>query len=253
MSEWWTYRLSDFLMFSASTYYRLFERYNAALWPWHGLVLALGLGLVVHVVRSPQAQAGPAARLACVVFGAGWIWMAWAFHWQRYASINSAAPAYAAAFAVQGLMLAGLATDWPHMRTHLSLANLARGPGARTGLGLLLFALLVQPAVGALFGRPWSQAEVFGLAPDPSVIGTLGLLLLLRRTDRHGVSDGWLASWAWLLWPIPLLWCLLSGATLWTMGSPDALLLPAAAGLALWAAWGDHLQRVRAEQNPDRS
>ena len=33
MSEWWTYSLSSFLLFSARTYYRLFELYNAEVWP----------------------------------------------------------------------------------------------------------------------------------------------------------------------------------------------------------------------------
>ena len=33
MSEWWTYSLSDFLLFSPRTYYRLFELYNVAIWP----------------------------------------------------------------------------------------------------------------------------------------------------------------------------------------------------------------------------
>jgi hypothetical protein len=33
MSEWWTYRLSDILPFSAQTYFRLFELHNAAVWP----------------------------------------------------------------------------------------------------------------------------------------------------------------------------------------------------------------------------
>ena len=33
MSEWWTYTLSDFLLFSPRTYYRLFELYNDEIWP----------------------------------------------------------------------------------------------------------------------------------------------------------------------------------------------------------------------------
>jgi hypothetical protein len=45
-------------------------------------------------------------------------------------------------------------------------------------------------------------AEVFGLAPDPTAIGTLGFLLLAR------------GGWALTLLPIPLLWCLASGMTL---------------------------------------
>src|SRR5205807_4521090 len=45
MSEWWTYSLSDFLLFSPRTYYRLFELYNLALWP--GQIAAIALGIVL--------------------------------------------------------------------------------------------------------------------------------------------------------------------------------------------------------------
>jgi hypothetical protein len=71
-------------------------------------------------------------------------------------------------------------------------------------------------------GRPWTQAEVFGMAPDPTALGTLGFALLAPTPRRR-----------WLLLIIPLLWCAISGATLWTMGAPDALILPAAGLLAL--------------------
>jgi len=33
MSEWWTYRPEDFLLFSPRVYWRLFELHNEALWP----------------------------------------------------------------------------------------------------------------------------------------------------------------------------------------------------------------------------
>jgi hypothetical protein len=33
MSEWWTYRLTSFLLFSPRTYYRTIERYNLEIWP----------------------------------------------------------------------------------------------------------------------------------------------------------------------------------------------------------------------------
>ena len=41
MSEWWSYSPSDFLLFSARTYYRLFEIHNAALWPAGSPVIAI--------------------------------------------------------------------------------------------------------------------------------------------------------------------------------------------------------------------
>jgi len=56
--------------------------------------------------------------------------------------------------------------------------------------------------------------------PDPTAIATLGLLLLAR---------GRLLP---LLLPIPVLWCLLSGITLRTMGEPQAWALHAVLALA---------------------
>jgi hypothetical protein len=57
------------------------------------------------------------------------------------------------------------------------------------------------------------------------VVATLGVLVAADRPR-------------WELLVVPLLWCAVGGATLWTMQSPDALLMPAAALLALaLAAW----------------
>jgi hypothetical protein len=224
MSDWWTYRLSDFLLFSARTYYRLFELYNAEVWPAHLLGLALGFALVVV---SMQGRAW-AARPACAMLAPCWFWVAWAFHLQRYATINWAAPWFAAAFAGEGVLLLASVGFGARLRIPT-----ARGLTAYVGLGLLLFALGVQPWLGVLLGRPWLQAEVFGLAPDPTALGTLGLLLLLRPVDDTG-GAGLTPAYALVLWPIPVLWCLVSGATLWTMEAPDASLMPIAALLAVF-------------------
>jgi hypothetical protein len=191
MAEWSTYRPSDFLLFSPRAYYRLFELYNAEVWPLHLAAAALGL-LLVHLTWQHRAKA------ACVLLAACWLWVGWAFHWQRFSSINWAATGYAAAFAGQAALL--LACAWR------AGFQTPRQRGMWIGWGVLLFALFVQPMVGALFGRPWQQAEVFGLAPDPTALATLGVLW---RLGGRGM--------AWLLWPVPLLWCLVSGTTLWTM------------------------------------
>ena len=227
MREWWTYALSDFLMFAPRTYYRLFELYNAALWPAHLAALVLGMALLVVSLRpTPWA-----ARSACAMLAACWLWVAWAFHLQRYATINWAANWFAAAFAIEGVLLLGAVAFGARLRTSAS------GRGVRyTGLGLLLFAVLVQPWFGVVLGRPWTQAEIFGIAPDPTAVGTLGVLLLLRFDAQAG-RPRQTRLLALLLWPIPVLWCLISGATLWTMQAPDALLLPLAALLALLAVW----------------
>ena len=64
--------------------------------------------------------------------------------------------------------------------------------------------------------RGWTQSEIFGIVPDPTVMGTLGLLLMAEGSPRT-------------LLAAPLAWCLLGGATLLAMDSPEAwVLLPAA-------------------------
>lgn len=209
MSEWWavwsSYRPSDFLLFSARTYYRLFELYNADIWPLQIATLAAGVAILV-LARSAIAWRG---RLIAALLAACWLWVAWAFHWQRYATINWAANYFAAGFAIEALLLLWIGTARDRLKFDAT-GNTRR----RIGTAIFSFALIVQPLIGLLLGRAWSQIEVFGVTPDPTVVATLGVLLAANRT-------------AWIALPIPLLWCVVSGTTLSVMNAADALILPA--------------------------
>ncbi len=223
MSEWWTYSLSDFLLFSPRTYYRLFELYNLAVWPWQ--ILAIGLGLVVLALwlRGGAWQ----GRAIAAILAACWLFVAWAYLLARYDTINWAASYFAVAFAIEALLLV-----WTGLvRDRLSLRP-GRDVAGATGLGIFVFALFAWPLIGPVAGRPWLQAEIFGVAPDPTVVATLGVLVAADRTR-------------WELLVVPLLWCAISGATLWTMQAPDAWLVPAAALLALVLAGWKTASRLR--------
>ena len=219
MSEWWTYTLSDFLLFSARTYYRLFEIYNREIWPTQILAIALGIAMLVCLFRTEAWQ----GRVVTTILAVCWLWVAWAFHLERYATINWAANYFAAGFMIEAALLIWIGTirGQLHFKPTGNASHLV-------GLGVFLFALVVQPLIGTITGRPWLQAEIFGIAPDPTVIATLGILLL--ASNRIG----------WVLLPIPLIWCGISGATLWAMEAPDALIMPLAAlltlTLAIWKA-----------------
>ena len=211
MSEWWTYTLSDFLLFSARTYYRLFELYNSEIWPLQILAFALGIALLTLLFRNEAWQ----GRAVAAILALCWLWVAWAFHVRRYATINWAATYFAAGFVIEALLLIWTGTIRGRLRFK---------PSGSTrhliGLGLFLFALAVQPLIGPLLGRPWLQAQFFGIAPDPTVLATLGILLLAANRT------------VWALLPIPLLWCGISGATLRAMDSQEALVMPLAALLS---------------------
>ena len=211
MSEWWTYRPSDFLLFAPRTYYRLFELYNADIWPLQIVTLLAGM-LILALMRSRAAWRG---RAIAATLAACWLGIAWAFHWERYAAINWAAGYFAAGFAIEALLLIWTGVVRDRLRFDAKPSVIAR-----IGVGVFVFALVVQPLLGLPFGRAWQQAEVFGVAPDPTAVATLGLLLATNRIH-------------WIALPIPLLWCLLSGATLWVMNATDALVLPMVASLVL--------------------
>lgn len=103
MSEWWTYRLSDFLMFSPRTYWRLVELYNHDVWPAQLAGLAVGFA-ALWLAASRRAGAG---RVLAALLAVAWLWVGWAFHWQRYATINWAAQYFAVAYAIQAGLLLG--------------------------------------------------------------------------------------------------------------------------------------------------
>jgi hypothetical protein len=211
MSAWWTYRLEDFLLFSPQTYYRLFELYNEAVFPAQLAALALGAIILALWLRG-GARGG---RLAAALLAGLWLVVALAFHWTRYATINWAATWFAGGFVLEAALLlwAGAFRGGLVLRSGPDLA-------ARAGIALFLSALVVQPLLGPLFGRKWTEIELFGLAPDPTAVATLGFLLASGRPP-------------WPLLVLPLLWCVVSGATLWTMAAPDAFVPPLAAALAV--------------------
>jgi hypothetical protein len=215
MSEWWSYGLSDFLLFSPRTYYRLFELYNRAVWPAHVLAVALGVAVLLLLRRPVPAH----SRLLAAILALAWLWIAWAFHYERYATINWAATYVAMAFALEGLAFLWLSASPSRLASEPRLDV----PGS-TGLILYLFALAVHPLLVVFAGRSWRGTEIFAVAPDPTAIGTLGLLLLSRLPARHP------------LMLIPFLWCVLTSVTLYAMGSRQAWVVAAAAAAALVAA-----------------
>ena len=192
MSEWWTYRPSDFLMFSVRTWGRLVASWNEALWPWQWAMVAVGIALVVVAARDPQ-RARPWVMLA---LAAAWAWVGWGFHWERFSEVNTGARWYAPAFGVQAVLLLA--------------SGLRPAPGARPtptrGVGLALaIAALLYALVAPISGRGWAQAEVAGAMPEPTALLTAGLLLALPLRHRG------------LLLVIPVLALLVGGTTQWLL------------------------------------
>ncbi len=219
MSEWWTYRPSDFLMFAPGTYWRLFELHNAAWWPAQPLLVAGGLAWLAGPWRAGRG----APRAGAAALALAWALVGVAFVLGRYARINWAASALATLPLAAALVLALLATRTDVRTTSVPLR-------LRAGWLLAAWALAAHPLLAWASGRPPAQAEVIGLAPDPTAIATLGLLL---ATQASSIATRRLLQAAWAA---TIGWCAISAATLWTMGAAQAAVPIAAVAVAMLAA-----------------
>jgi hypothetical protein len=222
MSEWWTYRVSDFILFSPDTYYRLFALYHHRTWPVQIVLLGLG-AMALFVVTRPARSPSSRGRIVCIALAACWLWTGVMFHLVSYATINWAARYFGAAFVIQaGLLLwCGARGRFALERSHATVALMA-----------LVAVGIAAPTIGLLSGREWDQVELLGLTPDPTAVATIILLCLSARRLPT------------LVLVIPLAWCLVGGLTLYALGSLEA-----------WSTWGfgiaamfiGHVARTRSD------
>ena len=209
MPDWASYAPSDFVMFSARAYYGLFALLNRHLWPLQPVALAWGIAIAVMALRGSPGM----PRFATLMLAGAWCGVAWLYFVREYSTIHTYARWFAGAFLLEAVLLAVSAaraeTPAPARSTMVIAAS------------LLALALVIQPLLAPMFGRPWVQAELFGLAPDPTVVATFGVMLAL------GVP--W---WAWL---IPVLWVAYDAMTLRVLRSPEWMVLPLIATIAVFA------------------
>ncbi|MGB0682570.1 MAG: DUF6064 family protein [Magnetovibrionaceae bacterium] len=178
MPEWMSYSLSDFLMYGEATQARLYVRLNEAYPTLRLIGLGLGFGLLA------TGLAGRLGRAGLVLLGLIWFWVGYAY-FPLYAEIMPWAGWLAALFYLQGgLLIFGA------LRHH-------RRQVSRRSLPYLLGTVLV---VLGTVGYPLIGDQSFGLAPTPTALATLGLLLIFR-------ARLWLSS-------IPLLWLAFHGLEL---------------------------------------
>jgi hypothetical protein len=211
MSEWWTYRPTDFLMFSPRAYWRLFELHHAHWWPLHAVLSAAAVALVLALAlgkRWPLVW-----RLGGLGLAAAAGLAAWAFVWQRYVPINWGAQALAVALALAAVLVLVLIAQ---PRSALAPSHTLSRLRWWVGLGLMACVAVLYPGLALLAGRPWTQGEWVGMAVDPTVLALLGwLLCAVPLTPLARIC--W---WATVVTALAL--GLASAATLATMGAMEA-------------------------------
>lgn len=214
------------LPFTPETFLSLFAQYNAAIWPLQ--IAAAAAGLVVFGAAIQPFRGSD--RLAAGLLAAMWLWTGIGWHWQFFATISFFAPAFALLFVAQGLLLA-----WTGVVRGRLAFRLRPGAAGFAAMGLMVWAFLVYPLTGWLAGHAWPAAPVFGVAPSPTTIFTMGALLALAgRTPGHLVV-------------LPVLWSVIGGMAALLLAMPEDIALPVAGlGGAALIAWRNRRSRAAA-------
>lgn len=204
--------------FTVEQFFGVFSRYNTSIWPaqiFAHVAAAVAVGLVL--MSKPFA-----GRAMSGVLGVFWVWMGAVYHIAHFSAINPAATVFGVAFIVQGVLFLFFGV----VRSRIVLA--CAGTATSTvGLLFVLFAMVLYPLLGVSFGHHYPSSPVFGVAPCPTTIFTIGVLL-------------WSASPVpALLLPIPLLWSLVG------VSAAVSLRVPQDYGLFVAGALGTLLIVVR--------
>lgn len=203
------------LPFTRAEFLQVFAEYNESIWPLQLLTAALGLlALALLFSRRRWADRGIAGVLALL-----WAFTGVGYHWLFFAKANPAAYLFGGLFLVAAsiFLVEGVARN----RIRFELAMGLRGWLA---LALVAYALLVYPILGLLKTHPYPETPLFGVAPCPTTIFTLGLLLLAAY--RRPL----------LLGAVPLTWAVIGGSAAFLLHVPQDLGLLAAA-VAWIGAW----------------
>jgi len=207
----------------------VFVAYNAAIWPAQIVAYVMGF-LAVSALWLNRVLAD---RLILSILALMWAWNGIGYHFFFFAEINPAAKAFAALFILQAIFFAACAIT-------TKAPQFSVGPDIRSasGLSLITYALLLYPILGLWAGHGLMAGPMFGVAPCPTTIFTIGMLLLAR-----GRSVVWLAT-------IPVLWSMVGFAAAVQLAIPEDFGLPVA-GIALVIAIA--VERFRAARVSLRS
>lgn len=210
--------------FTLEQFLGVFAAYNAAIWPAQIIAAVLGLVAVAALwLKRPLAS-----RLILSILALMWMWNGVGYQFLFFSSINPAAKLFAGLFMLQALLLAGcaVAARAVSFRTASDLRSIA-------GFALIIYAMLIYPVLGISAGHGLMAGPMFGVAPCPTTIFTIGLLLLARGR--------------WVVWLsiIPLLWSLIGLAAALQLGIPEDLGLPVGGVVLAMVLVGEMLKARR--------
>lgn len=158
--------------FTIDEYLAVLEGYNRSIWPLQ--IIAYGLGALAILLAIKRTAAGD--RVIGAVLSVFWLWSGVFYHILNCRTISHASFWFGLLFVAQGLLLliTLAARGGPGFQIRFNVYGI-------TGAVFVLYALLMYPLLGPLFGHNYPRSPEFGVSPDTVTIFTFGLLLWADR------------------------------------------------------------------------
>lgn len=184
-------------MNSAAEFFALTEAYNVIYWPVHVVTFLMGVAaLILALVKATYAD-----RVISVVLASLWLWSGVVFLILFFRDLSPTLFGFTPpgfAYASGGLFIIQSILFLYFGVIRASIAYSYEGdPYAIAGIVAIVYAMIVYPLIGYITGHPLPGYPVFGSAPCPVAIYTVGMLLLTNRRMPP------------LLLIIPLIWGLM--------------------------------------------
>ena len=159
------------LPFSIKEFLNVFKSYNQSVFPLQ-IVFYLIAFISIYLIFKPNGRNG---KIISAVLSFFWLWIGIVYHIIFFSTINKVAYFFGTLFIIQGVLFA----IYGIVKCNL-LFEYRNNIYNYIGVIFILYALIIYPILGHLFGHQYPNSPTFGL-PCPTTIFTFGMLLFVNK------------------------------------------------------------------------
>jgi len=179
--------------FTVEEFLNVFKSYNESIFPFQFIFYLIAFLIIYLVFKQYENK----SKIISVFLSFFWLWIGIVYHLLFFTSINKAAYFFGGLFIIQGVLFGiyGIIKNSLTFEYQKIIYNYI-------GIIFIVYALIIYPILGYLFGHKYPYSPTFGL-PCPTTIFTFGILLFVNKNIPI------------LVLIIPLLWSIIGfGAAL---------------------------------------
>jgi hypothetical protein len=187
------------LPFTTEEFLQVFQTYNESVFPLQIMFILMAVTIILLLIKKIPAS----DLLINVILAFLWLWMGIVYHFGFFTAINQAAYLFGSIFIVQVLLF----IYYGVIRKRLTY-QFHQNPLKWVSVLLIVFAMVVYPILGYVFGHIYPVSPTFGL-PCPTTIFTFAILLASDRNMPKAVLI------------IPFLWSIIGFSAAFQLGIPE--------------------------------